>query len=523
MAATDDRDRDDSPEAPEEQTGDDIQVDSKETSADETAPGDVESESAEKLDLEVSVNSRGACERHITVTVPRPDIERYFDHEFSELMDSAQVPGFRKGHAPRKLVESRFRKDIADKVKGLLLSDSVAQVNDDEDLSPISEPDIKWEAIELPNEGPMTFEFDLEVRPEFDLPQWKGLSIKKPVRDFTDEDVDAELSRVLADRYGSLVPHDGPASAGDYITTNLTFKYDDKELAAAEEEVIRIRPVLSFRDGKIEKFDKLMRGGKAGETREGKAILGDDAPNVILRGKKVAAIFEVLEVKKLELPELTPEFLEEIGDFKDEGELRDLIKDNLERQLDYEQHQRAREQITAALTVAADWELPRELLERQSRRELQRAVMELQRSGFSEEEIRSHTNELQQNSQASTAQALKEHFILERIAEDEDTEVDESDYQAEISLIASQSGESVRRVRARLEKGGMMDALHNQVIERKVIDLILSEAQFKEVPYEPEATDAEAIDRSAGGHDKSDIPEAEPEHPEGEQGSESES
>jgi len=160
--------------------------------------------------------------------------------------------------------------------------------------------------------------------------------------------------------------------------------------------------------------------------------------------------------------------------------------------------------------VAADWELPPELLRRQSRRELQRAVLELRRAGFSEDEIRAHENELRQNSAASTARALKEHFILERIAEEEGIDVDESDYTREIALIALQSGESARRVRARLEKSDSMDVLRNQIIERKVIELILDRAEFKEVPFEFERPEAEALDQAAGGHG-AEIPEAKPE------------
>jgi len=505
MAPTDTPDPENGPDTPAEEETlaglDDIAAANAETAEAEIP------EEPEKLDLEVAVERRGACERHISVTIRRADIERYYDHEFTELMDTAEVPGFRPGRVPRKLVESRFRKEVADRVKGSLLADSVAQINEDEELSAISEPDIAFDAVELPDEGPMTFEFDLEVRPQFDLPQWKGLSIERPVREFTREDVDAELENLLG-RYGRLAPHDGPAATGDYITTNLTFKHGDQVLSQANEEVIRIRPVLSFRDGKIEKFDKLMEGVAAGETRQSEAELTQDAPNVMLRGQKVTAVFEVLDVKKLELPELNEEFLDSIGGFEDEADLRDAVKDNLERQLEYRQHQRAREQITAALTVAADWELPPELLKRQSHRELERAVMELRRSGFSEEDIRAHANRLRQNSQEATARALKEHFILERIAEDEEIEVEEADYQEEIKLIAAQSGESPRRVRSRLEKRGMMDALHNQILERKAIERILAEAEFKDVLYRPEQIDAEAIDQSAGGHEESEIPEA---------------
>jgi trigger factor len=132
--------------------------------------------------------------------------------------------------------------------------------------------------------------------------------------------------------------------------------------------------------------------------------------------------------------------------------------------------------------------------------------MELRRSGFSEAEIRARENQLRQNSTAATAMALKEHFILERIAEEENIDVDEGDYDKEIFLIAAQSGESPRRVRAQLEKRGLMDVLRNQIIERKVLELVQSEAKFKDEPYEPEKTDTEAIAMAAGGGTGGAIP-----------------
>ena len=293
------------------------------------------------LTLEVKVDTRSTCERHVTVTISREDIDRYFDKEFSDLMPKAHVPGFRPGHAPRKLVENRFRKDIAEKVKGDLLMNCLAQVNEEQKLTAISEPNFDFEAVELPEEGPLTFEFDVEVRPEFEMPQWRGLKIEKPVREFNAADVNDTLQNVLA-RRGRLVPFDGPAAAGDYITANLTFQYGDEVLSSAEEEVIRIRPTLSFRDGNIPQFDKLMEGVRGGETRQGEADLSNDAPNESLRGQRVTAIFKVLEVKKLEMPELTPDLLEELGGFSGEGDLKDAIREQLGRQLEYEQHRRAR-------------------------------------------------------------------------------------------------------------------------------------------------------------------------------------
>ena len=164
-----------------------------------------------------------------------------------------------------------------------------------------------------------------------------------------------------------------------------------------------------------------------------------------------------------------------------------------------------------ALTVGANWELPPAMLRRHYGRELDRAVFELQSAGHSDGEIRAYENTLRQNARAATERALKQHFILERIAEDEKLEDLPEDYDAEIRQIAAQSGESPRRLRARLEKRGQMDVVRNQIVERKTLELIFQHAVFTDKPAqaEPETVQAEAIDRAVGGGDDHvAIPEA---------------
>ncbi len=464
-------------------------------------------EPVQPLNLDVQVTSPSSCERHVTVTVAREDIDRYFDKAFSDMMPSAAVPGFRAGRAPRKIVEQRYKKEVADSVKGSLLMDSLSQISESQDFAAISEPDLKVEAVEIPDEGPLTFEFDIEVRPDFALPKWKGLKLERIIHTFTDADVEEQIEKTHS-RYGQLAPHDGPAAVGDYVTVNITCTHNGEVVESDTDRVVRIREELSLIDGQIKSFAKEMTGVKEGDRRKFKVTLSQDAPNTELRGKEVEIEFEVLEVKHLKLPDLTPEFLKELGQFPNEEAYRMAVKDGLQRQLEYAQQQKARKQITALLTESATWELPPGLLKRQSSRELERAVMELRRAGFSEGEIRAQQNLLRQNSAASTAKALKEHFILERIAEEEKIDVEEGDYEREIFLIAMQSGESPRRVRAQLEKRGLMDVLRNQIIERKVLELVQSEAQFKDVAYKADESNVEAIHFAAGGGGESVIPEA---------------
>lgn len=463
-----------------------------------------------KMKLELKVESKSACERHFTVTIPREDIDRYFADAFSELMPKASVPGFRAGRAPRKLVESRFRDQVKEQVKGSLLMDSLSQITEDASFSPISEPDFNVDVIEVPDVGPMTFEFDLEVRPEFELPEWKGLKIDRPVRQFTDEDVDRHLRSLLRE-HGHLAPHDGPAAADDFLVCNITFRRggdDGETIGQLEEQTVQVKPTVTFRNGSIRDFDELMQGVKAGESRTASFKLTDNTAREELIGAEVTAQFDVLDVKRLELPEFDAEFLGRLGSFSDEEDLRSVVAKSLERQLSYHQQRQVRKQITSLLTASANWDLPPEMLKRQATREFERAVMELQSSGFDAPTIRAHANELRQNSLANTARALKEHFILEKLAEEHKIEAQPEDYDTEIAIMAAQQGVSPRRLRARLEKRGLMDTLRNQIIERRVIDLIVEQAQFNDVPFEPEAQAVEAIDFAVGGDPEAQIPEA---------------
>jgi trigger factor len=461
-----------------------------------------------KLSLEVQIESPGACQRHVVVTVSRDDVDRYLKDAFEELAPKAEVPGFRPGRAPRKLVEARFKDQISDQVKGSLLMDSLSQVSEEHEFSAISEPDFDFDAVSIPDEGSFTFEFDIEVRPEFELPNWQGLKLQRPIRDYSDEDVDHHLQKLLT-RYGKLVVRDGHVEAGDVLDVDVRVTREQEQIVQKENVRVTVLPKLSFRDATIDGFDHLMIGAPKSDTRETTATVSNDADNEALRGQEVTVSFKVNEIKHVEPPKLSHSFLESIGGFEDVDELREAVRVELERQASYTQQQRLREQITAALVADADWELPPDLVKRQAKRELDRAVLELQAGGFSNEMIQSHANEIRQNSLRATEAALKEHFIFERIAEDQEIDADPGDYDEEVRLIAEQSDESPRRVRARLEKRGQMDALRNQIIERKVVNLICSQAEFTDTPLQEKPDDVCPVDLVlSGGHDTSQIPEA---------------
>ena len=440
-------------------------------------------EEKKPIQLDVKVESPQACLREVVVTIPQGEVQRYLKDAYDELVPEAQVPGFRAGRAPRKLVEKQFRDRVVEQVKGSLLMDSLSQVTDSQDFSAISEPDFDYNAIEVPEEGDFKFQFSVEVRPEFKTPDWKGIKLAKPVEEVSDEDIDESLSRVLS-RYATTEATDEPASMGDKLLIKAEFTNDGKTLSVMDEERVTLEERMTFSDATMDDFGKKLKGAKEGAKIKGKVTLGENAEDESLRGKKVDVTVEVVEVLKEETPELTEAFLEELGDFESEKELRDFVRDSLTRQADYRTEQALRTSVVEALAGTASFELPPELVKRQTMRELERKVLELRRSGFDEDNVRRFVNATKQNAQASTESALREHFILEQIAEEEKVDAEASDYDHEISLIAEQSDQPERRVRARLEKGGQMDALRNQIVERKVIEMIVEKAKVTEEPVE---------------------------------------
>ncbi|HWE36056.1 MAG TPA: trigger factor [Isosphaeraceae bacterium] len=466
-----------------------------------------------KLALDVQISDVGPCKKHVKVAIPRPEIDRQFEESLGELRREAAVPGFRPGRAPQKLVGRRFRKEVAGQVKSALLAASLEQIEEDYKLNAISQPTLDVAAIDLPDEGPMQFEMDLEVQPDFKLPAYKAAVVKRPTRQITDADVEAQLKTFL-ERYAQLVPKlEGGAEVGDYVTADLTFHRDGQTMNEAKEVEFRIQPELRFQDGRVPDLARALAGARPGETRDADTIVGTASPDPSLRGQTIRVTFTVHDLKTLRLPEVDAAFLREVG-FDSLDELKKGLRDLLERRLLFQQRQALRRELLDQLLNETEFELPPDLVSRQERATLRRLVNEMQEAGLSEAQIRAREAELRANAHDATLRSLKEFFLLSKIAEAEDLKVEEEDIDHEIEAIAARTDDSPRRIRARIEKEGLGEGLVTQIIERKTIDRILEYVKYEEVAMAEEQA-VETLDQSAspaaadqGEGEASDVPSA---------------
>ena len=456
-------------------------TDELETTAVTEPAAEEEAKAEEKLKVKQSVDIKdiGPCKKHITVTIERAAIDGIFDKKYKELVGDSWIPGFRPGKAPRQIVTRKFKKDVHDQVKGEVLLASLEQLAEEHDVAPLSAPNLNPGKINIPDKGDFVYEFDVEVRPHFDLPDYKKLKLKRPSREITEADVDDEMKRLMAND-GQLVPKDGPADKGDFVIVDMTTTFGNVKVGEAQEITLRVDDTLSFKDGVAPKFGEQMIGAKAGEKRNVDIAMTDAVADNRLKGQTVQATFDVKDVKSLRLPELDEVFLDKYQS-KTVDQLRERIFVALRRRLEYTQRQSAREQVLNLITASATWELPQDMLLRQARKTLARRVMEMRESGMPEEEIQGRERLLQRDVLASTAQALKEHFVLQKVAEQEKLDIDQTDIDDEIERIAATYNESPRRIRAQFEREDLIETLAAQLIERKALDLILDSAEYEEV------------------------------------------
>jgi trigger factor len=449
-----------------------------------------------KLALDVQIENVGPCKKHVKVAIPRADVERQFKESLGEMTRDAHVPGFRPGHAPKGLVEKRFRKEVANQVKSSLLMTSLEQLDEEYKLNPISQPQLDVAAIELPDDGPMKFEIEVEVRPDFAVPDYKSLTIKRPVKTISETDVDAQFN-VFLENYSQIVPKlEGGAELGDFIIADLNFTKDGEALNTAKEIQFRFQRELLFQDGKVPHLEKVLLGVKPGETRKTDAEIGSSSPDTRLRNSTIQVEFVVHDLKSLRKPEVNGGFLANLG-FDSVEDLRAALKGVLERRLAFQTRDAVRKNILAQLLEATPIDLPADLVARQENTTLRRRIHELQQSGLNPNDIRARQAELRSNAHESTLQSLKEFFLLAKIAEAEDIKVEDSDLEAEVEALAARSDESIRRIRARVEKEGLTDALASQILERKTIDRIIDSVKFEDVAM-IEQSDVETIDETAG-------------------------
>ncbi len=455
-----------------------------------------------KESLGITVEDIGTLRQRITLTVPAAIIEDRLDEQFSELQRESDVPGFRTGRAPRRLVEKRFGSEVRNQLKQQLIGEAYLAGTEKEDIQVLGDPDLDFDKIELPDEGDLEFSCEVEVKPEFELPELKGIPVRKPTVTITDEDVDQQIQRIQT-RYGNFEPvDDGAVQADDMVVADVKLSVDGNVVSEESNAQFAVRP--SRIEGiVVEKLGEALTGAKVDDERSVEAAVPDDYENRELRGKTAQFDFKIRDIKRQVLPPLNDEFAQTVG-FDTVDELRTMIRAESESRIDQEIQRGMRAQVRQYLLDNTQLDIPPGLSSRQTARAVQRRVVELQRQGVPDSEVQKHIDELETSAREQVASESKMFFILEKLAEQFDVDVTEEEINGQVAQIAQASNRRLDRVRDELMRRGALQSLYVTLREEKCIDRLLGDAKVAEVTPEQAEAEQQAAQGAAAGKDQAD-------------------
>ncbi len=456
----------------------------------------------------VTIEEAGPCKKKISVEIPEETIKEVTDEQYESLRKEAMVPGFRKGRAPRRLLEKRFGKETTEQIKLKLLADAGDSAVKDNDLDVLREPDIDFENIELPAAGPLKFDFEIEVRPEFDLPMLEGIAVSKTKLEVTDEQIDKEIEQ-LQKWSGVWVPReDGEIELDDQIVADVVLKAEGVE----EEEKLDNVEIFVRQNGfvgaiPIEKLDELLIGAKAGDVKETSVEVPKTYFKEEYRGKKVDARIAVRDIKWLRPAALNEDFLKRFG-VEDKDELRERVRDTLQSRLEQQLRTEMAEQIYRYLLDKTDFDLPVDVVADQADTILQRRYSNLTMQGLGREQIEEQMEQLRAGSEQQAKEQLKIFFIMDKVAGKLGIEVSEEEINGHIARLAIQRGQRPERMREEMLRSGSLTQFRLQVREDKCVAKLLESAKItptgsgKKKTKNDKKTSKKAVKKAATAEEK---------------------
>jgi trigger factor len=417
-----------------------------------------------------------------------------------EYARAANVPGFRKGHAPVTVVRTRFKKEINADVLQRLIPQAVEQAIHENGLDIIGQPNMPYEpdiAADL-GKGPISFTIAVEVFPEVALGEYKGLEAARRVRPVTDETVEGVINN-LREASAALQPVEDRASQdGDTVTVDFQGRYVDPP---ADEDInVSDVDVVVGGDGVIAEFTEQLTGVRPDEVKTFTVAYPEDFSSKGLAGKTIEYTATVTAVRRKELPEIDDDWVKSLGeeDVETVEALRGRVRENLTKHAAGEAEHRVRDEVMDRLLERHQFEVPETLVSYQANQMLQSTLRDMMQRGLDPRSQELNWEALRDVVAQRASDDLRGSMLLERVAEAEQIEVTDEEIEAEIQSLAEGTRQSVEQVRAALTKQGGERSIADRLRNRKALDLLVQHAIIREEEWrDEEAEQPEA--EGAGG------------------------
>ena len=424
----------------------------------------------------------------LTVEVPFEEVKPALDKAFKDIAQQVQIPGFRAGKVPARMIEQRFGLEaVVDQAVNEGLNTWFTQAVSEAEVTPISRPEVDVTASpdSANREAPVAFTAEFDVRPTIELPDYKGLKVTVEPAAASEEDEQKALDALRA-RFGTLKDVDRPAGKDDFVTVSLTATVDGEQVDQAEG--------LSYQVGAgtmLEGIDEALDGLSADEDATFETTLNGGEHD----GEKATVKLVLKAVKERELPKADDEFAQLASEFDTMDELKEDLKKQAAEAAQNRQGVEARDKVLEELVKLVEVPVPDAVIAEQ----LEQHFNSQGHTSGDDHDTADHREELEEN----TREAFKNEVILDAVAEAEEVSVDQGELIEYIIATASEYGMDPNQFAMMLDQAGQIPMIMGEVRRRKALAEVLKHAEVTD-------TEGNAVDLTAfvtpGGADAVEAP-----------------
>ena len=417
-------------------------------------------------------------EATLKITAPAAEVNAGYKKAVQKIADQANIPGFRKGKAPRAIIEMHYGKEaVKQEAFEIVANKAYSEALDQEKLIPVSDPKVEESTFEEGKDMELTIKVTLKPEPE--LGEYKGLHVEKKEVEVTDEQVDAQIIDMMGRDAKMVVAEEGAViEKGDFAIIDFAGTVDGEPFSGGEGKGY---PLEVGSNSFIPGFEDQLVGLSKGDSTDVEVTFPEDYFVKDLAGKEAIFKVNIQDVKRKELPELNDEYVASKTDFKTVEELRANYKERMQKAAEANAKAEYEHELIDLAVANAKFSVPEIMIEDKISQMVEEMKMSLESRKMSLDMYMQYTGldmaKIRENQRPVAEENVKTDLVLDAIAKAEDIQVDMADVDAEIAAISAQHGASPEEVKKIIKGNGTMGLLLANILRRKAAHVVIDSAK----------------------------------------------
>lgn len=436
--------------------------------------------------MQVVVEEVNGLTRKMTVTLPEEDVRKKLNKAYDTLKKEVKMKGFRRGKVPRSIIEKSYKQQVEGEVGEKLIQDTYFNAVEQEKIEPVVHPEIHEVAYN--DNGAFTYVAMVDIKPEFEVTGYKGLTVTKPDTSIAEVEVDEELEEMRKEMAALRSVTDREIMKGDVVIVDFQGFHKGHPMKQIKNENYSVDVGTGQMGGE---FEEKLIGMKKDEEAAHEVEFPSTHANPILAGKTVEFKINVKDVKERVLSELDDEFAKDVSqEFKSLKELRESIQTTMEQQKEDASKGQLTDALMQELLEGNQFDVPERLVHFEIEEMIKQTVKSLEQNGMTLESAGLNRDGLAETNRPVAEKRVRGDFILKKIAELEDIKVKDEDLDRGFKRIGEQYNMEVAQVKDYFQSRDDMMPFMNELLNEKILNFLKEEADLQE-PEETEADDTE--------------------------------